>query len=333
MKRNTNVFNRVSERIEKAINEAMNVDFSRGTMSDDDNSVKTGTMSRGGWKPSVKQNIKTHNFGEDKIQRELNNSHGPKYGNTMWDPNTQHVELEWDDDMEHDAFDFSNPDNNTSRSRVHTYSDTMNSIVNYPIGNMPSDEEIAAAAERYGTPENDAFVKNKVNSIFRANSRATKCILQTAHIVKNRGKDVPAVTPDNDIELLSCVLLPTEKTKEEVLAHPTLDVWDLQKGEPRKITLDSLIYMHIQRETQKTITDERGNILDNVAGTCFWQPAHTTGAKPSSRQRSGKYSQYAYGTKTDPDRVDPVDRHEVGFKRALDDENPELGFRNGFTRH
>lgn len=330
MKKHNSLFTEVNERFEKAINEAMNFDFRRGTVSDDD-SVRTGTMSRGGWRPSVKQNIKTHNYGEDKIQKELNNSRGPKYGNTMWDPNTQHVELEWDDNMEHDAFDFTNPENNTSRSRVHTYTDTMNATVDYPIGEVPSDDEIYAAAKRFGTPENDAFVKRNVNSIFRANSRATKCILQTAHIVKPRG--AKELTGEEDIELLSCVLLPTDKTKEEILDHPTLDVWDLQKGEPRKITLDSLIYMHLQRETQKTITDERGNILDNVKGTCFWKPAQTTGVKPSSRQRSGKYTQYAYGTKTDPDRVDPIDRHEVGYSRALDDENPELGFRNGFTRH
>lgn len=233
--------------------------------------------------------------------------------------------------MEHTPFDSDNPHNNNSRSRVHTYGDTMNANVDYPIGEMPSDEQIAATAQRFGTPDNDSFVKNKVNSIFRANSRATKCILQTAHIVKPRG--AKALTGDEDIELLSCVLLPMDKTKEEVLAHPTLDVWDLQKGEPRKITLDSLIYMHIQRETQGRIKDERGNLLTNVKGTCFWEPANITGAKPNSRQRSGKYKQYGYGTKTDPDRVDPIDRHEVGYSRALDDENPDLGYRNGFTRH
>lgn len=329
--KNKNLYSGVNARLRKAINEAMNVDFSKGTMTDDDGSVRTGTMSRGGWRPSVKQNTKAHKFGADRIQKELNNAYGPKYGNTEWNPETQHVELEWDNDMEHTPFDSDNPYNNNSRSRVHTYGDTMDANVDYPIGEMPSDEQITAAAQRFGTPDNDSFVKTKVNSIFRANSRATKCILQTAHIVKPRG--AKSLTGDEDIELLSCVLLPMDKTKEEVLAHPTLDVWDLQKGEPRKITLDSLIYMHIQRETQGRIKDERGNLLTNVKGTCFWEPANITGAKPNSRQRSGKYKQYGYGTKTDPDRVDPIDRYEVGYSRALDDENPDLGYRNGFTRH
>lgn len=86
--KNKNLYSKVNARLIKAINEAMNVDFSKGTMTDDDGSVRTGTMSRGGWRPSVKQNTKVHKFGADRIQKELNNAYGPKYGNTEWNPET-----------------------------------------------------------------------------------------------------------------------------------------------------------------------------------------------------------------------------------------------------
>lgn len=298
----------------RALKEATYVDF------DEEPKSKSGTMSRGGWRARVKQNQKEKSRMTDKgIAKNLYKSDGAteKYPGVKWDPRSQHVELEWDDEMQHTPFDRSGAAANDANSREFTtkMNYTASRKVPYRVGEMPSEEDIEKAVDDFkDTEAADAKVSLWTNRLVRqGNSRARQAFMQVCHIVRSSISDEEGVEPE--VKRMVCILTqPLDKA--ELRKKKTLSVWDLQKAEERKVALDTIIYINFVKSNTDEIADADGNEFVADDASYFWTPVASTGMTPSARQKSGRRQQYAYGDKNDPDRVEGAIRHETSLEQS-----------------